>query len=132
MPGSVTLTYNYMGLRAKNGAMNSVTAAWEADSGGAVSGVTPISISGVIRRIVTDPDSDAPTSSYDITLVDDNGLDVALGLLGNRHTSTTEQVIPALGDTSLTLHQIAVVGELDLVVANAGDANNGVVKIYWS
>lgn len=91
---------------------------------------------GKILRIVTVPDgTDAPDANYDVTLTDAQGIDIARGLLGNRHTSNTEMVMPGIlgsdGSSGTALYPIAINGRLGLNVSNAGAANRGRILIYY-
>lgn len=98
---------------------------WTSDASGDASGSTGHVISGLIRRIATDPDNTAaPTANYDVTITDESGVDVLGGGGVDRHTSNSEQVIPS--------QPIAVDNVLTLVVAGAGNAKSGVVYIYVS
>lgn len=50
-------------------------------------------INGWIIRVETNPGSTAPTANYDITLTDQDGLDVMGGVLANRSATATEHVL---------------------------------------
>ena len=67
---------------------------WEgAAAGGAVGSLLIDSFPGwMIYEALTNPGSTAPTPSYDITLIDAHGIDIAGGQLTDRHTSTSERV----------------------------------------
>jgi len=55
-------------------------------------------IEGFLIALETNPDgTTAPTASYDITLVDDEGLDVLQGAGADRHNTNTEMAAIALG-----------------------------------
>lgn len=82
-----------------------------------------VKVKGDIVRIVTNPASNAPTAAYDIYLYDADGIDVCAGNLTDRSATLTEQYIPD--------PQIHVDSELTLSIANAGDANEGVIEIYF-
>lgn len=50
-------------------------------------------INGWIIRVETNPGATAPTTLYDITLTDQDGLDVMGGVLANRSATATEHVL---------------------------------------
>lgn len=83
---------------------------------------TSIALSGRVTKIVTNPGSTAPTSNYDITLVDpdDSALDVLAGAIINRHTTTTEQVYPLIAGSPGTVSAVPVflAGTYTLKLAN--------------
>lgn len=135
MTGSVTHTYTYARNTSR---INKVSTAWTCSSGGVVSGETGISINGQIQRIITVPNASTalrPSDNYDITLLDENGLDVAQGLLANRDQTNAEVVVPLVGEdtsTSVRISQlVGVQGPLDLTIANAGDEKQGTIIIEW-
>jgi len=89
---------------------------------------------GHITKIVTNPDGTAaPTANYDITLVDADSLDVALGTLANRHTSTTEVVYPTVAGSAANNTDVraSFAGKLTLTIADAGNSKKGVIAIYY-
>jgi hypothetical protein len=85
--------------------------------------VTTNKYTGEIVRLVTDPGATAPTANYDITILDEDGIDVLVGAGADRSATATEQVLgSSLGiifNTTLTLE-----------IATAGDAKNGTVYLY--
>jgi hypothetical protein len=85
-----------------------------------------IPFNGVIQRIATNP-TDAHTASWDATVIDEDGLDLAQGLLANRHTTNSEEVTPLIGTT----HLVPYNGLLIVNIAAAGSGKNGVVTIYY-
>ena len=99
---------------------------WLRTDGGVVTGSKTVNkYSGEIIRLVTDPDAAAaaPTDNYDITILDDDGVDVLIGAGANRDTANTEQVIASsLG--------CVVDSQLTLEIVNAGDAKAGLVILY--
>ena len=129
MAGSIS--YAYDDPKPQHGKNHKVTATWTSDSSGDVNGVEKVDIRGTIQAIVTDPSATAPSANYDVVINDDEGIDVAGGLLANRHTSTTERVVPFETIGTLTDVNRYVHGPLDIVVSNAGAAKIGDVVIYW-
>lgn len=100
---------------------------WKSATGGAIVGsVTTLKYTGVVARVETIPDggATAPTASYDITIKNDDGVDVLSGLGADRSATATEtkNIGDGLGcvlDSTLTL-----------AVAAAGDEKGGIVILY--
>lgn len=117
------------------GSVKKTVFTWTSDASGDVSGgATPL-ISGEIVRVVTNPDdTDAPSANYDIVLNDEDSVDLAQGLLANRHTSNNEEVAPKIEQTvGITTALVPVITHslVDCVISNAGNAKKGVVNVYW-
>ena len=87
-----------IGKGAKSRRCEIITTSWTGDDATGAVPDAAIEMHGYILKVVTNPGSTAPTANYDIALEDpeDNALDALGGLLANRHTSTTEQVYPAV------------------------------------
>jgi hypothetical protein len=97
---------------------------WLATDQGIVTGSkTTNKYTGEVTRFITDPGATAPTAAYDITILDDDGVDVLIGAGADRSATLTEQVIASsLGyiyDSKLTLE-----------ILHAGDSKIGVVYLY--
>lgn len=121
MASSVTVTErNHSGLTVKL-----IKFDWTAHTDGAVTGVaTTGAYTGKVEMFVTDPDAGtAPTILYDITVTDDQGVDVLAGAGANRSATVVETVVSSsLG---------AVVGStLTFAAANAGSGGKGVAWLY--
>lgn len=75
-----------------------ITISWTGDSAGGsmpaiTVGASTYGITGwYLYTAETNPGSTAPTDNYDIVINDADGVDVAGGLLANRHTTTTQLV----------------------------------------
>jgi len=87
-------------------------------------GPKPTKLKGFIVRVVTNPGATAPTAAYDLTLLDEDGVDVASGNLADRHESTSEDWIPS--------DPPYIDGELTFTLAAAGNAKIGVCTIYMA
>ena len=107
------------------GPIKKITWTWTSDASGDVDGTLTVSAyNGVLERLVTVPDGDAaPTDNYDVTILDEDGVDVLMGGGADRDTANTEQV----GASSLG---VVANDRLELVVANAGNATSGTVYLY--
>lgn len=99
---------------------------WTSDGAGAVSGfLTETPYTGKIEALVTVPSGGgtAPTDLYDVTVLDEDGIDVLAGAGANRAAAATQQVLSAsLG--------VVAYDKLQLVVANAGAAKQGAVILH--
>jgi Na+/serine symporter len=116
MAGSAVVTH------VSDGGIRKVTFSWTSDaSTGNVTGVSEV-IHGKIIRVVTNPGATAPTANYDVVLNDADGVDVMGAALADRHTTTSEQVIP---DPPVGVH-----GAISPVVTNAGNEKLGTIVIY--
>lgn len=102
-----------------------ITLAWTSDGSGNVSGTsTSFAYSGEIIRLVTVPDGvAAPTDDYDVTLLDEDGVDVLMGAGIDRDTANTEQVLAS------SLGCVAN-DKLQLVISGAGATKQGTVHVY--
>ena len=94
-------------------------------AGGAASEQTK-KVSGKVKRMVTNPDNvDTPTANWDLTITDEDGVDILEGEGANRD--------PAGAGTSegyaFTISEL-IASKLTFTVANAGNAKKGVVKLY--
>ena len=103
-----------------------ITFDWTSAADGTATGTTIGDYTGKVIYLATDPDAvAAPTTDYDITITDEDGIDVLAGAGANRHTSNTEIVLEsslgAVGYDKLTIN-----------VTNAGDTKKGKVYIHIS
>lgn len=115
---------------------NKIEISWTSATGGAVSAEIastyaaalsekapkPTKIQGFIVRVVTNPGTTKPTDNYDITLLDEDSVDVASGNLNNRDDTNSEDWIPS--------DPPYVDGTLTFTIATAGDAKVGKCTIY--
>jgi hypothetical protein len=128
--GTCTITYSQSRPGIKR-----VTWDWVCDASGNVSGTDTKALNGEVLRFVTNPDAVAPTDNYDITLNDEDGFDIANGLLANRDTLNTEQVVPVfetiVGANTYGNRGTVIDGKLSLVVASAGNAKAGRLVMYY-
>ena len=124
--GTVSMGQVYYG-----GGIKRVAISWTSDASGDAT-YTTTQLGGVILRVTFDPDGTAaPTDNYDITLKDENGIDVLAGSGANLSTSTTSSVCPQINDQSAAAATAAAIsGTLALAVSNAGNAKSGQVILY--
>ncbi len=126
MAGSIAITKSATRTVAK------ITLDWLSDSSGDVSGVFAEGVSGEILRVTFIPDGrgTAPTNLYDVTLEDEDGIDVLQTLGANLSSTVTTSIVPFIGDGTVTDKPVAVDGKLELKVSNAGNAKGGIVQLY--
>ena len=94
-------------------------------------------IGGTVARFVTNPGTTAPEDNYDITITDEDSLDILNGFGANRHTTTTQAVYPqatgaVAGKTGAV--QIGFAGLLTFNVTNASTglvARKGAATLYY-
>ena len=109
-----------------HGTIKKIKAAWTSDSvTGAVSGTTTEYYAGRFIGACTVPGAGgaAPDPNYDIAVNDNDGVDIALAGLANRHTSTTEYVAEA--SMAGCAHT-----QLTVAVTTAGNSNTGTLYLY--
>lgn len=119
--GTVVLTASGLG-----GGLVQYTFAWTSTAGGAVSANPQALVRGrlVEAKFIPGSGGTQPTDLYDITLLDEAGVDVLFGAGANLSNATSARarlnppVIHAADD------------DLDLVVANAGSEKTGTL-ILW-
>ena len=122
MAGTCTLTTKHIGVMYKH------TLNWTSTSGGAVTYTTVAPIVGLIQREVLIPStSAAPTTGYDVTLVDADGQDILYGKGTNLSATTALDIV--LG-TSGQRAPVAIDDYVSLTVADAGNKKSGKVILY--
>ncbi len=87
-----------------------------------------IATGGYITRVIVDPGSTAPTALYDITVTDETGADVMVGLLTNLSASVTKEVEPYYSDLAIYGDKPFAVG-LTLTISNNSVAS-AIVDVY--
>ncbi len=122
-----TVTYE------ETGPINTIKVAWTSDDAAGTFTATTKIISGALLVGITDPGATAPTDNYDVTIKDDEGLDV----LGNcdddlvdRDTANSERVdfivATAAGGRPVVNSKLTIAG------AACGNAKTGQVIIHWT
>lgn len=129
-----TVTAEGSGIAGPHGTVERVKLNWVSDAAGAVSG-TKVAVRGKITNVVFKPGASAvqPTDLYDVTLLDDAGVDVLKGRGANLSNATATRVQPATtkhDGTTASVGDVVVRDELELQVANAGAAKEGSVWLY--
>ena len=97
--------------------------AWVSDASGDVNGTLTDVVSGILYRVGFVPDGGGtqPTDLYDITLDDEDGVDVLAANGANLSNANSSQHTDAAR---------AIDGTLELKVSNAGNAKGGLVALY--
>jgi len=110
---------------------------WTTTTTGNVIYTFPYNIAGTVGRFVTNPGTTAPEDNYDITITDEDSLDILNGAGANRHTTTTQAVYPqatgALGKATGGV-QIDFAGILTFNITSAGTglvARSGAATLYY-
>ncbi len=124
MAGSVVVTSTDRGRGVVE-----YSCAWTSDASGDVSSNTFAVKAGTIVGVRTKPSSGgtAPTIHYDMTLVDIDTVDLLTGLGANLSATVTVRAVPYLSTYGPIYFEG---GNLDLVIANAGNAKQGTVTIW--
>jgi hypothetical protein len=118
-------------LTATNGYKPCAVVTWTftTDASGDVTEETSATLNGQVSRIVTNPDNtDTPTTLWDFTLKDEDGIDILCGDGADRDAAdsgASEQVSPCPPCPGLN-------SKLTFTVANGGNAKKGVVKGYYT
>jgi hypothetical protein len=130
----MALTFTY---EREVGGIARVIAAWTSDGSGDASGTTGVRVCGRLVKAVTDPGSAAPTDNYDVTITDDEGVNVLTACqtgLGNRDAATSEEtyflVLDAAGTPLAQSVHPVVCSTLTFAVANAGASKTGQIILY--
>jgi len=120
MAGTVTVSEEYFGGLLK------VDWDWLSTAGGAADLVTANAYTGIVTRAVFIPDSAGtqPTDLYDVTVTDEDGADVLLGLGANLSNAATVQKHQGDGLGCVANDKLTV------NVTNAGNAKGGRVILY--
>lgn len=128
--GTVTITYDEK--TASRSGLRRTKIAWTSNASGAAGDT--IQLDGFVTRVVFVPSSaSAPSAAYDVTLLDDGGVDVLSGQGSNLSETTATDICPTVaakdGTTTATKLRSAL-GSHTLAVANAGDTKSGTIYIY--
>lgn len=124
--------------------VRSITLAWTSDASGDVTyelvGSGKVSgsgnyVSGYLERVIFVPGAGGvqPTDLYDVTIIEENGLDVLAGQGANLSQSSASHVkpsVPMTDGTTTSTAPIALDNILTLNVSNAGNAKSGTVILY--
>ena len=106
-----------------------ITWSFTTDASGNVTEETTATINGQISRVAFNPDNtDTPTTLWDFTLKDEDGIDLLCGDGADRDAAdsgASEQVAPCPPCP-------AVKSKLTFTVANGGNAKKGVVIVYYT
>lgn len=133
MAGTVTITDSNDTNNARP-PVRRIVIAWTSDASGDANGTHTARLSGELLRVVFIPDAVAvPTALYDVTLEDDNVMDVLAGQGANLSETTTTNVcpgVPLLDGTTTSVRPMVIDDALELKVSNAGNAKQGQVIIY--
>jgi hypothetical protein len=127
----MTMSFEYTSF----GGYGRVRCTWTSDAAGAASGTTNAIIGELIKGVTNPDGTDAPTDNYDITLADEDGLNILAGCsddLADRDTANTESILFLITDGSapIAMHPV-VAGAITVTVAAAGDTKSGVLDLWY-
>lgn len=112
-----------------------VTATWTSDGAGDASGTTARIIGSLIKGTTVPDGSTPPTVDYDITLADEEGIDLLAPCqqnLADRSDSTAQAAYFVFSGTAEQIATYpAVADAVTVTVANAGDTKAGVLKLLF-
>ena len=119
--GTITLT------EITHGTVKKIKAEWVSGQGiheGTAEATTEFAYSGRLFGACTVPDGvAAPTDDYDIEVLDNDSVDIALNALHDRDTADTEYVSEAsMGGVAHS--------KITISIANAGDTKEGTLYLY--
>lgn len=109
-----------------------MTFSWTSDADGAAMITTSDDVQGTIVRITITPSAGdtAPSAAYDMTLTDEDGLEIlstnGANLSATASTHFWPEVLSAAGNPM----PVVTASKLTLAVTNAGDGNKGLVKVF--
>ncbi len=90
-------------------------------------------IHGYICKVITNPGSTAPTTLYDITLTNSDGVDVVHGQLADRSATASEEIVPVPADNVTVYGCSPVVGTITLnITNNSVNSANGTVTVIFT
>lgn len=114
MAGTVTITAD------RPGPVQEVVFAWTSDSSGNATATTTDVYSGELVRVLCVPGGTTPSNLYDVTLTDDNSIDLLYGG-GADCSNASNRVLENVGVVSNST--------LSISVSNAGSAKTGTVIV---
>jgi hypothetical protein len=111
-----------------------ITLGWTSIADGSAAGTTE-RVTGEIVRVVFIPGTggDKPSDNYDLTLLDENGVDVLSGLGANIDADAVSEKSPGMtcsdGTNVRAVHR-TVSDALTLALTNAGNTKSGQIVLY--
>lgn len=107
--------------------MQKLTVYWTSTASGGAGDDLTIPVNGEVSRLDIASGAETPAGLYDMTLTDDDGIDILRGLGGNCNPTGVVHV-----DSDTNGWPIAVDDNgLTLAVTNAGAAKNGKIVLYF-
>lgn len=137
MTGTVKETYSNAGVVQgvlPSGGTYKKILDWTADSNGSVDFTCAVGVVGALDRCVTIPSTVVvPTDNYDITVKDENAIDILNSEGLNRSATVTQEVFTTTvsNDNVNTFVLRSLSDLLTLNVANAGNGGKGKVVLYF-
>jgi hypothetical protein len=117
-------------VRSKLGIISRIDIDWTSHaSTGLVELAVSKAINGILLALITDPDGGAaPDDNYDVTILDDKGIDILLDRGLNRDTANVESV-PL--DLNTGQPRPTATTSFTFKVANAGNSKQGFVQLLF-
>lgn len=127
MAGSCVITQEPASLY---GRFRSVLFTWTSDdTAGTVTGTSSFEIGGLVYGLTTNPGSTAPTDNYDITITDEDGVDLLGGVGADRDTANSEYV--AVKDGAGNVVPVPVGGPVTFNGSNMGNSKVGIARLWY-
>ncbi len=117
-------------VRSKLGIISRIDIDWTSHaSTGLVELAVSQEINGILLALITDPDGGAaPDALYDVTILDDKGIDILLGKGADRSATLVESV-PL--DLNTGQPRPTATTSFTFKVANAGNSKQGFVQLLF-
>lgn len=137
MAASMAFTYDNGNDGSGRGhGLRKVIATWTSDASGDCVGTTE-KLVGTLVKASTNPSATAPTDNYDITLTDNDGVNILSACdddLADRDTTNSEEVYFLVKDHAVTplaqsIHPV-VCSEITVTIAAAGNSKSGVLNLF--
>lgn len=129
--GTVTVTKKDMSIGNTGAGLTKIIITWVADASAATVPDTDFILCGVLRRIVTDPGATAPSANYDITLIDESGLDLFTTGGANRSATLSQGFIPMMDGVTTGAFFILYCGNATFNLDNnAVNSATGTVTLF--
>lgn len=107
------------------------TVAWTSTAGGAFTG-TITGLQGEIQAVAFKPDigSTSPTNNYDVTIEDEDGIDLLEARGANLSDTTATRKFVGISASNI-IARAPLAGNLVIKVTNAGASNGGTIRLYF-
>lgn len=130
MAGTLTLSAKTIGVHVDRYVYD-----WASDDSGDVNDTNTQLIEGILENVSFVPGSGGsqPSANYDVTIKDEQDIDILGGRGVNLSNSTASRIKPAVAmhdGTTAHVGAVVVADSLEIVVANTGDTKSGTIILY--